>query len=572
MKQKNGMLFLAASMSILLIILEEINSFSSVMYIAFGGNILILLLIGATILLPMKNEKYAKIFIQKKLLKLLTIILLIALFVLAKITSGIKTVNIYTLFNLIKNIFLLALVITAIRGQGKISKQAVTNPAQTLILSFLTVIIIGAYLLKLPISSSDHVGLSLLSSLFTATSAVCVTGSTVINVAEQLSGFGKLILILLIQIGGLGFMVLSFFGMLALRRKLSLQDKLIVSYMINEDDMSDLFKGLKVIIIATFTIEAISAFFLFFGFMQIEGFGIKALAYACFHAVSAFCNAGFSLYPNNMESFTGNYIIGLVIPCTIILGGISFVVISEMAMRSKRRIKNLFSAQKKALEPMSLNTYVVLKITAVVLIVSFSGFYLLEHEYAMKDYGLGTQYLASFFQAVTLRTAGFSSLPFGSFRQPTLFFMVFIMFLGGASGSTAGGIKLNTIAAIIASFKSFLKNEQHAKIRNMVLHIKQIEKAFLIFGFGLSVVCVGVFCLSITERFYFLPLLFETVSAFATVGLSTGITPELTVYGQLIIIVLMFIGRVGPLTILTAVSKPEPESNITYAYSSLAIG
>ena len=210
--------------------------------------------------------------------------------------------------------------------------------------------------------------------------------------------------------------------------------------------------------------------------------------------------------------------------------------------------------------------------TAGALFISFAAFYLLEHTHAMKNFSLHEQYLGAFFQAVTLRTAGFSTVSFASLTNATLLMMIFVMFAGGASGSTAGGIKLNTVAVVFAFFRSFLKNDRTVVIKKMSIPDEQVKKAFLIFGFGLSIVSAAVFILTVTESLPFLPMAFETVSAFATVGLSTGITAQFSVAGKLILIFLMFIGRVGPLTILTAAGKKEHNDTVEYPYGAISIG
>ena len=380
---------------------------------------------------------------------------------------------------------------------------------------------------------------------------------SIINVATELTTVGKVILILLIQIGGLGIMVFSFFGMLAFRRKLSIAEKLTVSYMVSEDDMSGLFKALRVIVGSTFLVEAISAGFLYLGFSRTMGVSVETL--------------GFALFPNNLESFTGDPIISLTISFTIILGGIGFAVMYDTVRKIKTETQNVFK-KKKTTFFLPLNTQIVLVMTAGVLFISFAAFYLLEHTHAMKDFSLHEQYLGAFFQAVTLRTAGFSTVSFASLTNATLLMMVFVMFVGGASGSTAGGIKLNTVAVVFAFFRSFLKNDRTVIIKKMSIPDEQVKKAFLSLGVGLTIVSAAIFVLTVTESLPFLPMAFETVSAFATVGLSTGITAQFSVAGKLILVFLMFIGRVGPLTILTAAGKKEGSDTVEYPYCAISIG
>ena len=535
---------------------------------------IILALIVAGTFLPMRQEKYIQQYFQKHAMLCLSTFLFCAVFVFFKIKIGFipSSPELILVFALIKNIFLFGKIIKNTADTAGGTERIMLNPAGTLLISFFMVIITGAFLLMLPAATPGASHLDFLSALFTATSAVCVTGLSVIDVATELTAVGKVILILLVQIGGLGIMVFSFFGMLAFRRKLSIAEKLTVSYMVSEDDMSGLFKALRVIIFSTFLVEAVSAVFLFIGFSRTMGMSVKTLQFAAFHAVSAFCNAGFALFSNNLESFTGDPIVSLTVSFTIILGGIGFAVMYDVVHKLTVELKNLFAKNKKTVFLLPLNTQIVLAMTAGALFIAFAAFYLLEHTHTMKDFSLREQYLGAFFQAVTLRTAGFSTVSFASLTNATLLMMVFVMFAGGASGSTAGGIKLNTVAVVFAFFRSFLKNDRTVVIKKMSIPDEQVKKAFLIFGFGLSIVCAAVFVLTITETLPFLPMVFETVSAFATVGLSTGITAQFSVAGKLILIFLMFIGRVGPLTILTAAGKKGHTDTVDYPYGAISIG
>ena len=533
----------------------------------------ILALVVAETFLPMRHEKYFQQYVQKHVALCLSTLLFCAVFIFFKIKIGFipTSSELILMFALIKNIFLFGKIIKNTTDSAGGTERIMLNPAGTLLISFFMVIITGAFLLMLPAATPDAGHLDFLTALFTATSAVCVTGLSIIDVATELTTVGKVILVLLIQIGGLGIMVFSFFGMLAFRRKLSIAEKLTVSYMVSEDDMSGLFKALRVIVGSTFLVEAVSAGFLYLGFSRTMGMSAETLGFAAFHAVSAFCNAGFALFSNNLESFIGDPIISLTISFTIILGGIGFAVMYDTVRKIKTETCNAFK-KKKTTFFLPLNTQIVLIMTAGILFISFAAFYLLEHTHAMKDFSLREQYLGAFFQAVTLRTAGFSTVSFASLTNATLLMMIFVMFAGGASGSTAGGIKLNTVAVVFAFFRSFLKNDRTVVIKKMSIPDEQVKKAFLIFGFGLTVVSIAVFVLTVTESLPFLPMVFETVSAFATVGLSTGITAQFTAAGKLILIFLMFIGRVGPLTILTAAGKKEHSDTVEYPYGAISIG
>ena len=560
-------------LSLAVLFLQQFYASLAVSIVIHALDAVILLLIIAETFLPMRQERYIQQYFQKHIALCLSTLLFCAVFIFFKIKIGLipASPELILMFALIKNIFLFGKIIKNTADSAGGTERVMLNPAGTLLISFFMVIITGAFLLMLPAATPGSEHLDFLTALFTAASAVCVTGLSIVDISTGLTTVGQVILILLIQIGGLGIMVFSFFGMLAFRRKLSIAEKLTVSYMVSEDDMSGLFKALRVIVGATFLVEAMSAGFLFLGFSRTMGVSAKTLGFAAFHAVSAFCNAGFALFSNNLESFTGDPIISLTISFTIILGGIGFAVMYDTVRKIKTETCNAFK-KKKTTFFLPLNTQIVLAMTAGALFISFAAFYLLEHTHAMKDFSLCEQYLGAFFQAVTLRTAGFSTVSFASLTNATLLMMVFVMFVGGASGSTAGGIKLNTVAVVFAFFRSFLKNDRTVIIKKMSIPDEQVKKAFLIFGFGLTIVSAAVFVLTVTESLPFLPMVFETVSAFATVGLSTGITAQFSVAGKLILIFLMFIGRVGPLTILTAAGKKEHNDTVEYPYGAISIG
>ena len=560
-------------LSLAVLFLQQFYAFFAVTIAIHAMDGIILAFVIAETFLPMRQEKYFQQYFQKHAILCLTTLLFCAVFIFFKIKIGFipASSELILMFALIKNIFLFGKIIKNTADSAGGTERVMLNPAGTLLVSFFMVIITGAFLLMLPAATPGAGHLDFLSALFTATSAVCVTGLSVVNIATELTTVGKIILMVLVQIGGLGIMVFSFFGMLAFRRKLSIAEKLTVSYMVSEDNMSGLFKALRVIVFSTFLIEIISAGFLFLGFSRTMGCTPETAGFAVFHAVSAFCNAGFALFSNNLESFTGDPIISLTISFTIILGGIGFAVIYDTVRKITIETQNVFR-KKKVTFFLPLNTQIVLAMTAGALFISFTAFYLLEHTHAMKDFSLHEQYLGTFFQAVTLRTAGFSTVSFASLTNATLLMMIFVMFVGGASGSTAGGIKLNTVAVVFAFFRSFLKNDRTVIIKKMSIPDEQVKKAFLILGFGLTIVSAAIFVLTVTESLPFLPMAFETVSAFATVGLSTGITAQFSIAGKLILIFLMFIGRVGPLTILTAAGKKEHSDTAEYPYGAISIG
>jgi len=414
-------------------------------------------------------------------------------------------------------------------------------------------------------------GISFIDALFTSTAAVCVTGLVVVDTATAYTPAGWMTILILIQIGGLGIMVFAFFTMFATRKKLSLKDQMTMSYMLSEDDMTGLYASLKSILFSTLAIEGFGALLLFVSFLpRMEP--ATAAFYAAFHSVSAFCNAGFALYSDSLESFRTDVPVMLCIALLIILGGISFGVIKDVKAYCLSRFAWFFRRRSSPFRIRSVNTKVVLTVSGLLIVGGWAGFYVLEHRGVMADYGLGEQYLAAFFQSVTLRTAGFNSVPFGALAEGTLLFMILFMFIGGASGSTAGGIKINTVAAMAAYFNAFLRQEEAARIGSSTIAAEKVGRAFLILLFGLAAVFAGTFVLTLTEKVPFIRLLFEAVSAFGTVGLSAGVTPGLSVTGKVVIIVLMFLGRLGPLAILTAASRARPRGRVEYPLGDLAIG
>jgi len=462
------------------------------------------------------------------------------------------------------------------------------KPAHTILLSFLFVILVGTLLLMLPMSTpaiggaggagkSGAGGLSPIDALFTSTSAVCVTGLIVVDTAGAFSLWGKIVLLLLIQIGGLGIMILSYFTLFSARQRVSLEEKMMLSYMLSEENMNRLSKRIASIIYATFIIEALGALLLLPAFSAARGDAGDALFFAVFHAVSAFCNAGFALFSDSLESFGGNPLVNGTVAVLIIIGGLSFSVIVEVSGRGACYLKRLWFSVSEAFrrggkkrlfedrrsfypappKKFSLNSRVVLIGTGLLLVLGMLLMYLTEHTGTLAQLPTGRQYLAAFFQSVTLRTAGFNTLPIGELATGTLLIMMLFMFIGAAQGSTAGGIKINTLAVIYSYVQSVLSGRSDVVLYRYSISPEHVQKAFLVLLFGFISIAGGSIILTFTETAPLQELLFETVSAFGTVGLSTGITGRLSTAGKLVIIVLMFLGRLGPLTILAAAARPN---------------
>jgi len=468
------------------------------------------------------------------------------------------------LMTIIRNLMLVLKIFGRFRKVSNFLNSIITKPAQTVVFSFVMVILVGALILMMPMMNKEA-PLGPLDALFTATSAVCVTGLIVVDTAKNFTIPGKTILMILIQIGGLGIMLLSFFMVFLFKQSVSLKEKQLLTYMLNSGNMHGIKSSIIRIIRLTFIIELTGAVLLFPVFIS---HGLKlptALFYSLFHAVSAFCNAGFALYSDSLMPFRGNWGMNFIIGGLIIAGGISFAVLTDLYTL-------LFSIVKKKKHSLSINSRVVLIVSTLLTVIGFFLIYKLEHKNLLFPSPLGEQYLSAFFQSVTLRTAGFNTLPFESMTKGTLMLMIGIMFIGGASGSTAGGIKVNTLGVIWAYIRSFRRGKEEILLYKHQIPKEQILQAFTVIVFAVLSVFTITTVLMISESASPLNILFETVSAFATVGLSTGITGSLSAVGKIGIILLMFLGRLGPLTMLTASSGRERQSNISYPEASVMIG
>jgi trk system potassium uptake protein TrkH len=536
----------------------------------------VFLLFVTEMALRLISAKYKWIFIRQNVFELLFLLFFATLFVYSKyVTFLLESRRIQNLSRniiILRNAFILIKMFVRMRKFNAIVNRITNNPAQTVLLSFVTVILIGTLLLMLPFSTSDQTRLGFIDSLFTSTSAVCVTGLIVVDTATRFSIVGKIIILLLIQIGGLGIMILSYFGTFMFRRTLSLERKLLASYILDERDMSALVGTLRSIIVSTFIIEGIGFIALFASFRPGMERGIEALSYAAFHSVSAFCNAGFSLFSDNLMGFKSNFPITFTIAVLIILGGLGFTVLMELYHLISDRFRGISSGRLRKQYRISLNTKVVLIGTGVLLLLGILVIYPFEHRNSLMEYGVGTQYLAAFFQSVTLRTAGFNTIPFESLNRYTYLVMILFMFIGGASGSTAGGVKVNTVAIIGGYVRSIVDNRDDVTVFNQTLSKDLVNRAlFIVFVYAV-VIFSSTLILSITEDFETVPLLFEIVSAMGTVGLSAGLTPMLSLTGKIVIITLMFIGRVGPLTVVVSLSQTKKAAGVSFPRGTVALG
>jgi len=576
-RMKENVMFVVSTLilSVLSLFVEFSFPGTTAAGIAWYADFLILGLLVMEVIREARRAPFVRSYLRQNLPSMVFILVFALLFIYNKVLFPLddqsRIEGISRGVVILRNVFILLKVFSRLKRLASFFESITTQPAQTILFSFMMVILSGALVLMMPFTTVDGEGLGFLDALFTATSAVCVTGLIVVDTATVFTLWGQLVILALIQIGGLSIMVISYFTIFSIRQKISFQDKLLLSYLLSEQNISMLSKRLKTIIFSTFLIEGVGALLLLIPFHR-AGHGIReTVILSVFHSVSAFCNAGFSLFSNSLEDFSGNLAVNLVIAALIITGGISFGVISDFFRILKRRIRSFFLRTPEKRKYLALNTYVVVSVTPILIVLGIFLTYGLEHTGTLAELPLGEQYLTAFFQSVTLRTAGFNTIPIGNFATTTLLVMIPFMFIGAASGSTAGGIKINNVAVIYSYLKSILLNTDSVTLRSNSLNRNQVNKAFLVFFFGVFSVTLGTIVLSMTEQAELQDIMFEVVSAFGTVGLSTGLTSTLSGIGRLMIIVLMFIGRLGPLTILAAASQPEKSVQISYPHGDLLL-
>ncbi|MBU8747931.1 TrkH family potassium uptake protein [Bacillus subtilis] len=433
--------------------------------------------------------------------------------------------------------------------KDKVIKWVRFTPPQVLAIGFFLTIIIGAVLLMLPISTTKP--LSWIDALFTAASATTVTGLAVVDTGTQFTVFGQTVIMGLIQIGGLGFMTFAVLIVMILGKKIGLKERMLVQEALNQPTIGGVIGLVKVLFLFSISIELIAALILSIRLVPQYGWSSGLFA-SLFHAISAFNNAGFSLWPDNLMSYVGDPTVNLVITFLFITGGIGFTVLFDVM--KNRRFK-AFSLHTKLMLTGTLMLNAIAMLTVFTLEYSNPG--TLGHLHIVD------KLWASYFQAVTPRTAGFNSLDFGSMREGTIVFTLLLMFIGAGSASTASGIKLTTFIVILTSVIAYLRGKKETVIFRRSIKYPIIIKALAVSVTSLFIVFLGIFTLTITEQAPFLQIVFETFSAFGTVGLTMGLTPELTTAGKCIIIVIMFIGRIGPLTFVFSFAKTE-QSNIRY--------
>lgn len=442
--------------------------------------------------------------------------------------------------------------------------QRENNPWRFIVLSFLLIILTGAFFLMLPISSRSGRFTDPITALFTATSATCVTGLVVVDTGTYWSLFGQIVILILIQLGGISYMTLLTFLALLLRRQVFLHERIILQETLNSWSIRGVVRLARLVFFTVILFEGIGAFLLFFVF--IKSFPLwTSIKFSIFHSISAFCNAGFDLL-GGFKSFTGyvdNVALNLIITSLVIFGGIGFIVLYDLR-------SNHLNWRK-----LTIHSKIAILTTIILIILGILVIGLLECKNlgTIGNLSLKGKVLAIYFQSVTPRTAGFSTINIGNLRSATLLFIIFLMFIGASPGGTGGGIKTVTFTVLIFAVRSILMGYDNVEIMGRKLYWESVRKAWALLFLSIGLIFIGWFILLLSERFAPLNLLFEVVSAFGTVGLSTGITPSLSIIGRIVLILIMYLGRVGLVVFGLSFLYPlRRKAHIELPYGEVSIG
>ncbi|WP_299702293.1 potassium transporter TrkG [uncultured Pontibacter sp.] len=499
-------------------------------------------------------------------------------------TYGLQESLIYTLFDridiplsvelyrVVVSLFMLVLLVIELLETRVHLKTLQFKPTITFLFSFLFLILIGASLLMMPNMITTPGSMRFIDALFMAASASCVTGLAVVDPGTYFTFSGQVVLLMLVQLGGLGILTFATFFATLMRQGVGIKQHVAMYEIMESESLFSTKNLLRKLVVMTLTIEAIGAVIIFMTWgqeAQFESLGSK-IFFSVFHAVSAFCNAGLSLYPEGLytEPVRFAYVMHLTVAGLIIFGGIGFPtildVLSPMSMRAR---------MERPWRNWRLLSRITIFTSAALITMGTVGFFLLEYYNTLAELSFVEAVIASFFQAVTTRTAGFNTLDISALNVPTLLMFIFLMFIGASPGSTGGGIKTTTFTIILLSVWATIRGKRNVEIGNRTIPHSVSYKAFSVFTFAAMINILFLFILTITDsQFDIFRLAFEQVSAFATVGLSTGITAGLSDAGKGVIIVSMFMGRVGTLTLALALSTRATTTAYKYPETHVPVG
>lgn len=434
---------------------------------------------------------------------------------------------------------------------------------QILTLGFILVILIGALILTLPICTTSGESTNFLDAIFTATSAVCVTGLIVVDTGTYWNMFGQTVIMILIEIGGLGFMSFTTLIAIIFGKKITLRERLILQDAMNTFNIQGLVKMVKYVLLFTVSVQFFGA--LLFSTQFVPEYGLKTgVFYSIFHSVSAFCNAGFDILGefSSLTSYNSNAVVILVASALIIIGGLGFTVWNELYTT-------------KSIKRISLHAKMVILVTAVLIIGGTILMFVFEHNNpnTMAEMSVVDKIMNSFFASVTPITAGFNSIPTDGMTTAGKFLTIILMFIGGSPGSTAGGIKTTTIGIVFITVLCVIRGREDSEVFKKRFNKDLVYRAFTLIFIGFILVVSVTMLLSYTEKgASFISLLYETVSAFGTAGLTIGLTTKLSTIGKILIIFMMYLGRVGPLTVALSLTKKKVNPGIKYPEGKILIG
>ncbi len=419
-----------------------------------------------------------------------------------------------------------------------------------MVLGFALAILLGGVLLAMPFSNAGGRWLRFDDALFTSCSAVCVTGLVTIVPASQFSAVGKLILLFLIQLGGLGIIACTMGAFLILKKQITLRSRVVIQEGYDLHTMTGIVVMLRYVLRGTFLVEGVGAFLYLFQFVPQYGF-FRGVWYSVFHAVSAFCNAGIDLLgETSLEQYRTNPYMNLVTAGLILVSGLGFMVWRDLSLAA-RRVWSRECGILRALRRLRLHTKLALSMTLILLVGGTVGIFCMEFRNpdTIGAMSLGEKWVASLFQAVTTRTAGFFTIPQDRFLPESQLLCCLMMFIGGCPGGTAGGVKTTTVAILLANWWSVLKGTEDTECFRRKVMAANVRTAFAVFTAAFAAVVVGTMAILILEQAGVMEALYEVVSAVATVGLTMGLTPVLSVAGKGVIILLMYLGRISPITL-----------------------
>ncbi|PWN06521.1 TrkH family potassium uptake protein [Rhodohalobacter mucosus] len=438
------------------------------------------------------------------------------------------------------------------------------NPARLVLLSFISVIIVGTLLLMLPSATVDGLGLNMIDALFMATSAVCVTGLIVVDTATHMSFFGQGVILVLIQLGGIGIITFATFLAMYLSGGIDLSDRNVLKETIPGEKVSTISKTMKRIVLLTFSIEFIGFIAYYFSWAEAIPDTGERIWFSLFHTVSAFCNAGFSLFTNSLsDPMNATFLpVNITTMVLIILGGIGFMTLWESVTRGKGKNRH---------KQFSIHSIIVFRMTAFLIITGTVLILIIEWNGLLAGETFGNKILYSAFQSITSRTAGFNTIDTAAIGAGATLIIIILMAIGASPSSTAGGLKTTTIYVLYRSMLANIIGTDRVEISNRTVPNAVILRAITSANLAFGVMVAGLVLLTIFEDFSFIDILFEQVSAFMTVGLSRGITGSLSDPGKLVIISSMFAGRVGMLTVAVAFAQKRPEPNYKYPEESVMV-